>query len=182
MKSGLDCCLYARRSIRKFTQEPVDRAIIQSLLERAVLAPSASNLQPWKFVVVDDPVLVHKICTCSPGLGGKPPCILTFCLDAGLLYTSESGIPEKSSSVLDLAMAAENLMLAATGRGLGTCVVKSFHPRLVRQILRLPEKIYPEFLVTLGYPDQTPAMPCRRALEELTVYNTWSERADGTGV
>ena len=59
-------------------------------------------------------------------------------------------------------MAAENLMLEAVGRGLGTCVIKSFHPQIVKKILSLPEQIYPEFLVTLGYPNQEPKMPRRR--------------------
>lgn len=172
MSMSVADCLRTRRSIRKFTDAPVNRTVIRELLEQAVLAPSASNLQPWKFAVADDPALVQKLKSFSPGIGGQPPCILVFCLDTDLLpKQAESGLPDTECAVLDLAMAAENLMLAAADRGLGTCVVKSFHPKLVRRILNLPDRLRPEFLVILGHPAQTPAMPRRRPLEELTRWN-----------
>lgn len=180
-KGGLDRSLYARRSIRNFTGEPVERETVRELLGLAVLAPSASNLQPWRFVVVDDSATVQKIRAFSPGIGGQPPCLLLFCLDAGLLPKGEDGVPDRSCGVLDLAMAAENLMLAAADRGLGTCVIKSFHPKLVRRILALPEQILPEFLVTLGHPDQAPGMPRRRPLDQVVTYNTWGGETNGTG-
>ncbi len=175
MSMEANCCLRARRSIRKFTEEPVERAVIQELLTLAVLAPSASNRQPWKFVVVDDPALVQKVKSFSPGIGSQPPCILVFCLDGALLPQNAEGLPDISDGVLDLAMAAENLMLAAAGRGLGTCAVKSFHPMLVRRILKLPDGLQPEFLVVLGHPAQMPDMPRRRPLKELVRYNLGEE-------
>ena len=55
----LEECLCVRRSIRQFTDQPVERTIIQTLLEMAILAPSASNRQPWRFIILDDPVLVQ---------------------------------------------------------------------------------------------------------------------------
>lgn len=170
-RSYLDECLRSRRSVRKFTDTPVSREVIRDLLEMAILAPSASNLQPWRFVVVDDPALVQKICAFSPGIGGRPPCLILFCLDGQRLPLQSDGTADRSCGVLDLAMAAENLMLEAVGRGLGTCVIKSFHPQIVKKILSLPEQIYPEFLVTLGYPNQEPKMPRRRPLEEVASYN-----------
>ena len=166
----LDACLQQRRSVRKFTGEPVSRKTIEKLLFLATLAPSASNLQPWRFIVVDDPALVQRVKSFSPGLGGTPGAVILFCLDTRLLPRNEMGA-NKEAAVLDLSMAAENLMLAAVGQGLGTCVVKSFHPVLVRRILGLPEVLSIEFLITLGYPAQNPAMPRRRPLAELITYN-----------
>lgn len=167
----LDDCLRQRRSIRKFTEEPVPRTTVEELLLLATLAPSASNLQPWKFIVVDDPQLVRKIKAYSPGLGGDPSAVLLFCLDTNLLPRTEEDTADKNAAVLDLAMAAENLMLAAVERGLGTCVVKSFHPALVRRILRIPDALSVEFLVTLGHPAQSRPMPRRRELSQLVRYN-----------
>ncbi|MCI8399362.1 MAG: nitroreductase family protein [Oscillibacter sp.] len=171
MSRSVEDCLRTRRSVRRFTGEAVERGTVEALLELAVLAPSASNLQPWKFVIADDPALVQKIKSFSPGISGQPPCVITFCLDAALLPQREDGAPDTECAVLDLAMAAENLMLAAADRGLGTCVIKSFHPALVRRILRLPDRLLPEFLVILGHPAQTPDMPKRRPVGELIRYN-----------
>lgn len=166
----LDTCLRRRRSIRRFTGEPVPRNTVEELLSSAVLAPSASNLQPWRFIVVDDPALVRKVKSFSPGLGGIPSAVILFCLDTRLLPQNEKGA-DKEAAVLDLAMAAENLMLAATTRGLGTCVIKSFHPTLVRHILEIPKSLSVEFLITLGHPAQSPVMPQRRPLTEVVSYN-----------
>ena len=179
----LDNSLYSRRSVRRFTPQPVARESVQALLERAILAPSASNLQSWRFVVVDDPPLLQRVRSFSPGIGGQPPCIVLFCLDARLLPLNAAGVLNPSHAVLDLAMAAENFMLAAVERELGTCVVRSYHPQIVKKILGLPEYVLPEFLVTLGHPDQNPDMPRRRPLEAVVTYNKgWGEDADGADI
>ena len=131
----LEECLCVRRSIRQFTDQPVERTIIQTLLEMAILAPSASNRQPWRFIILDDPVLVQKIRAFSPGIGGNPPCLIVFCLDSQRLPVMRNGTIDRTCGIIDLAMAAENMMLAATSHGLGTCVIKSYHPQIVKKIL-----------------------------------------------
>ena len=87
----LEECLCVRRSIRQFTDQPVERTIIQALLEMAILAPSASNRQPWRFIILDDPVLVQKIRAFSPGIGGNPPCLIVFCLESQRLPVMRNG-------------------------------------------------------------------------------------------
>lgn len=82
-----------------------------------------------------------------------------------------NGTIDRTCGIIDLAMAAENMMLAATSHGLGTCVIKSYHPQIVKKILELPEQICPEFIVTLGYPKWKVPMPKRRSLEEISSYN-----------
>lgn len=129
----LEECLCVRRSIRQFTDQPVERTIIQALLEMAILAPSASNRQPWRFIILDDPVLVQKIRAFSPGIGGNPPCLIVFCLDSQRLPVMRNGTIDRTCGIIDLAMAAENMMLAATSHGLGTCVIKSYHPQIVKR-------------------------------------------------
>lgn len=78
MSRSVEDCLRTRRSVRRFTGEAVERGTVEALLELAVLAPSASNLQPWKFVIADDPALVQKIKSFSPGISGQPPCVITL--------------------------------------------------------------------------------------------------------
>lgn len=69
------------RSIRKFADRPVDREMLTELVEAACAAPTASNLQAWRFVMVTDPELVRKVDLVSPGLSGYPPVILVICSD-----------------------------------------------------------------------------------------------------
>ncbi len=173
--ADLKDCQVSRRSIRSFTEEKLAREMLEELLSRAILAPSASNRQPWFFVVVDDSALIKKIKDFSPGLGGDPACIVAFCLDTQLLPKTRDGGLDKSSAVLDLGMAAQNFMLAAVEQGLGTCVVKSIHPRFVAQILRIPSQYSLEFVLTVGVPAKVPEMPQRRNLESIVHYNAWSE-------
>lgn len=167
---ALDYCLENRRSARIFEERGVDRKTIRELLEKAILAPSASNRQPWRFVMVDDAELIRKIKAFAPGMGGNlPAVIVAFCLDNTLLKTG------KDMAVYDVAMAAENLMLAAVEKGLGTCAIKSFQPVLVSRQLNLPAEISPELLVILGYPVKAPVMPKRKPLDTLLKYNRWED-------
>ena len=82
-------------------------------------------------------------------------------------------------SVMDISMAAENFMLAADGMGLGTCAIKSFSDVLVARYLKLPETVYPELIVSLGYPAREVTGPKRRPVGEITYYNCWGGKRNG---
>ena len=172
-----DEVLVKRRSIRKFTDQPVDRETVLQLIEKATLAPSASNLQAWKFCIVDDPGLVRKVDMFSPGLSGKPPVIIAICSDYGYAAAKTSGENyKKYGCIMDASMAAENLMLAAVEAGLGTCAIKSYNDAAVRKLLKLPETIHIEILITLGHPEVESQMPKRKPLDEVVFFNTWEEQ------
>ena len=178
MKS-LQECIECRRSIRNFRDEPVDRALIQQLIENACMAPSGSNIQPWIFIVADQPELVHEIVTFSPGIGQCPPCILVLCADKELAYKKGGVMGRDQLSVLDIAMAAENILLSAVDSGLGTCVVKSFSANIIQKILALPGHIVPELMVTVGYPALDGKVPPKRELSELVYFNGWGQEYAG---
>ena len=80
----------------------------------------------------------------------------------------------ESLTKMDSAIAAQNIMLAAHSMGLGTCVIASFHPKAVGKMVKLPEKVLPHLLVSVGYPAMDPSPP-PRILEEVT----WWEVYDG---
>ena len=169
--------LYKRRSIRKFKADSVDRKILLELVEKAVLAPSASNLQAWRFCIIDDPSQVRKVDMFSPGLSGKPPVIIAVCSDYGYAQQKTSGSNYKAyGCIMDASMAAENLMLAAVEKGLGTCAIKSFNEAAVRKLLKLPEELHLELLISLGYPEVESAMPKRKGTEEIVFFNTWEAK------
>ena len=169
--------LMKRRSIRKFTEKPVERELLLELVEKASMAPSASNLQAWRFCIVDDPELVRKVDMFSPGLSGKPPVIIAICSDYGYAESKTAGSNYKVyGCIMDASMAAENLMLAAADAGLGTCAIKSYNDAAVRKLLKLPETMHLEILISIGYPEVEPKMPKRKTIDEIVFFNSWEEK------
>jgi len=73
-------------------------------------------------------------------------------------------------------MAAENIMLAAVEYGLGTCAIKSYNEAAVRKLLKLPEHIHMELLISIGYPEGEARLPARKSLSEILSYNEWREQ------
>jgi len=141
----------ARRSIRKYTSEPVTDEQIQTLLEAAMAAPSASNLKPWEFVVVRDAALRKELSGVHPWA--------KMAADAAVVFVI-CGRPKDSDHwVEDCSAATQNLLLAVTALGLGAVWV-AIYPRAqredgVRRILHLPEDWRPLCLVPVGHPAET---------------------------
>ena len=173
----LNDAIRKRRSIRKFSDTPVSRDVIDTLIEAAVMAPSASNLQAWLFFVIDDPALVRKVDLFSPGMSGNPPVIIAVASDIGLAESRGGKNSLTYGCMMDASMAAENLMLAAVEHGLGTCAIKSYNDAAVRKLLCLPDSIRLELLISLGYPDQEREMPPRKPLSMIRHYNTWRDES-----
>ena len=164
-----------RHSIRSFTDETVSRETLRDLTECAVLAPTASNVQCWKFIAVTDPDFVRKITLFSPGLSGKPPVILALCTDQSIAESRLGETNSRELATIDVSLAAENIMLRAVEQGLGTCAIKSFNEEAVRAILGLPSHIRLEYLLALGYPAGPGKSPARKAIEEVLYYDTYKE-------
>jgi nitroreductase len=133
-----------RRSIRNYEPTPVPKEKLEKILEAARLAPSASNRQPRHFIVVTD---AEKRKALSGGMFAKflrqSPMVIVACGD-------EKTAPEWYA--IDVAIAVENMVLAATGEGLGTCWIGSFDENQVRDILRIPKNLRVIVLLAVGYP------------------------------
>ena len=138
-----------RRSVRRYRRDAVRRELIERVLDAARWAPSAVNMQPWQFVVLTDPERRRALAK-STGVAGvvlqshvaEAPVLIALCGD------------ERRSSwyVHDCCLASQNLMLAATALGLGTCWIGMFDESKVWQTLGLPEGMRVVGLITLGYP------------------------------
>ena len=115
-----------RHSIRKFTEDPVTKAEMEDLVRCAVLAPTTSNMQAWRFAAVTDPALVKKIIRFSPGISGNPSAILALCTDQEIASAKGGEVCGREFATIDISLAAENAMLRAVDLGLGSCAVKSF--------------------------------------------------------
>jgi len=148
MSAGLIQMIFARRSIRKYTDEPVGEEDIETLLEAAMAAPSASNIKPWHFVVVTDRETLDALAEVHPH--GKMLFEATLCV-------AVCGDPAESRYwVQDCSAATENLLLAATALDLGA-VWLGVHPRPervapVREVLTVPESVVPLNLLSIGHP------------------------------
>lgn len=165
-----------RHSIRKFSRQKVDFALLQQMVEAAVLAPTASNLQAWRFIVADDDELVHKLDLFSPGMSGSPTAIIAICSDLNEVAARGSKHSLDYGCLMDASMAAENIMLKAVELGLGTCAIKSFNEAAVRKILNLPDSLRLELLLSIGWPEGEPRAPRRKPMEQVLYRNRWEEK------
>ncbi len=141
-----------RRSIRKFTDQPVEPEKLNLLLQAAMAGPSATNAQPWEFVVITEKEVMDKFR--SVIMFGKMNATAAICV-LGSTRMQKSRVGEKFW-VQDCSAATENILLAATALGLGSVWV-GIHPvnlykRQVSEILNLPDGVTPLNLIYLGYP------------------------------
>ena len=151
-----------RRSVRSFTNKPVERELLERLIEAAIWAPSGGNAQTWRFVAVCDLDRIQRIKTVSPGLLGDPTAVIAVCQDLTQARARGNVLGETFLAPVDAAMATQNLLLAAHEEGLGTCVIASFHRGAVSRLLGIPETTEPMLLVSVGWPETAPEAPARR--------------------
>ena len=132
-----------RKSVRNFEAKSIPKATLEKLLEAARLSPSAKNIQPWHFIVVTDP---EKRKVLSKGIFAKflkdTPAVIALC-------GNEKASPEWY--VVDVALAGENMVIAATAEGLGTCWVGSFEEAEVKKLLEVPDNLRVVALLAVGY-------------------------------
>ncbi len=164
-----------RHSIRSFQEKKVPKEVLLQLVRAAQQAPSASNLQAWRFLFVTEDKLRQKVDFFSPGLSGKPPVILVICSDMEKALRKGGENSKIYGCMMDASMAAENLMLAALEYGLGTCAVKSYNDAAIRKILQIPEGYRIEVLLSIGYPAGEPRCPERQDPEEITFFNIFEK-------
>ena len=135
------------------------------LLEACRWAPSGGNRQPWHVVVVTDRRTLELIKGFSPGiLGDQPSLILAIFADRPTRETA-----------MDVAMAAENIWLAATAIGLGVCAIGSFNKAAVAEILEAPPELEPLLLIAAGFPRENPEPRPRKAIEQFASLNRYGK-------
>lgn len=167
-----------RQSDRKYETRPVDKELVMKCIEAARLAPSACNSQPWKFVVVDDPVLLKEMADAAQGMGmnkfsHEAPVIVAVVLEKMNLSASiGSVIKDKEYSLLDVGIAVEHFCLQAADLGLGTCIMGWFNEKKVRKMLNIGRKRVP-LLLTLGYPASETRNKIRKPVEEMCSWNKY---------
>jgi nitroreductase len=140
--------IFARRSIRQYTGEPVSEEDIISLLEAGMAAPSAANRKPWRFLVIDDRQMLQAIAAAPPYGRTVPGAALAIVV---------CGDPAVSDWWLqDCSAATENILVAAAGLGLGAvwlgCHGRAEREQPIRQALGIPDEIGMASVLSIGHP------------------------------
>lgn len=153
-------CIITRRSVRQYTDQLIDREVIDKLIKAALYAPSAMNLQPWHFVIIDERKTLDAVQSFHPSakmLANSPAAILV----CGRVD------PERLEHYwyIDCAAATENILLASHALGISACWL-GITPREDRiegmlKLIPLPEGVQPFALIALGYSAVTPVQPER---------------------
>ena len=151
--------LHIRQSVRKYNDTPVEQEKLHTLIESVRLSPSASNSQPWKLLIVDDPELKDKVAqatfsTVVPINKFVPeaPVIAVLTIEKAKLITRIGGrIKNRCFPLIDIGIAAENFCLQAADLGLGTCMLGWFDESSIKKLLNIPRNTRIGLLITLGY-------------------------------
>lgn len=152
--------IISRRTIRQFKPEPIPKDVLKMLINTARLAPSAANMQPLEFIVVDEGEISKEIFSClrwaayiapegDPRPGHEPTAYVVILVN--------SRIKDKDFE-RDAGAAIENMMLAAREKGIGSCWIQSIDRSKVHEILKIPVDYKIDSILALGYPDEKPVV------------------------
>lgn len=173
----------SRQSVRKYSDRPVEAEKLQRCLEAARLAPSASNSQPWTFVIVNDPELVNKVALETYGplatfntFVPQAPVIIAIVIEK-MKAIAQIGayLKKREFALIDIGIAAEHFCLQAEEEGLGTCMLGWFNEKPIKKLLGIPDKKRIGLLITLGYAsDDYPLREKKRkTFDEVVTFNIY---------
>jgi nitroreductase len=159
--------LLKRRSIRRYKDAPVPKEKILKLLEAARVAPSASNKQPWHFIVVENKETIKQLAKSE--WAAKAPLMIVGLAD-------QEASPNWCSN--DLGIAFEHIALATTNLGLGGCWMgQTGREDLIRKLLDIPDKLRPVAVMPIGVPDETPTPKERKSLDDIVSWEKYASRS-----
>lgn len=161
-----------RRSVRHFnTRLAVTEDDIRALLEAAVRAPSAGNIQPWRFfVLTTDEARTQLAAAIGQKWATSAPAVIVVCVDPRPCFARYGDRGESLYAVQDTAAATHAILLAAVDRGLASCWIGAFDEEAVRDAIGATKPITPVAVLPIGYSAEAAGRPLRRPLEEVT---TW---------
>jgi len=174
-----------RRSIRRYKDEPVSNEHLQLLLEAARLAPTGSNTQAGRFIVVTDNEMRRKVAKVSHDQKWmtRAPLFIVCVADPrsrlpeGLLCVDEHSPEfELKQSIRDVAIQAEHIVLQAEELGLGTCWIAWFIQEEIRPVLSVPDDKFVVAVLLVGHPDEVPAARPRLALSDIVYREEWGKK------
>jgi nitroreductase len=154
-----DELIQARRSVRKYQAKAVEAEKLRALIEAVRLAPSASNTQPWKLILVDDAEIKDRVARATFSktfsfnqFAAEAPVIAVLTVEKHSVLTQVVGwLKERPFYLMDIGIAAVQFCLQATDLGLGTCMLGWFDEAEIKKILKIPRAIRVALVITVGY-------------------------------
>ena len=166
----------ARKSVRRYKPDPVPRDVVKRVLEAAILAPTWANMQGVRYVVVADPAAVAAV---KEGIGQKwvasAPSFIVATSHEGASGKNKNGLPYY---MLDVGICFQQLVLAATNEGLGTCWIGYFDENVVKTALNVPPKQRVIAITPIGYPDGEAKDTTRKPMQEVAFLDRFDQPLD----
>ena len=158
-----------RRSIRTYKKQVLPQATIEKILEAAVQAPSAGNVQPWEFVVVSSQETKLQLSEAAYGQKDlvESSIVIVVCADEKRAAESYGLRGKTLYCIQDTAAAIQNILLTACSLGLGSCWIGAFKEDEIRAVIIAPKEMRPVALIPIGYANETPPARNRRSISEV---------------
>ncbi len=161
-----------RQSVRSYRSDPVEPEKLRAIVESFRLSPSASNSQPWKLIIVDEPLLKEKLARATFSntvsfnrFALEAPVIAVLTIEKQKAITQIGGwLKRREFWLIDIGIAAEHFCLQAADLGLGTCMLGWFDEKAIQRLLGIPGSTRVALLITLGYAAE--GYPLRRKIRK----------------
>lgn len=173
--------LISRQSDRHYSRKTVEKEKLDRIVEAARMSPSASNAQPWKFIVVDDPVLIAQISGAATvklfGLNSfmkEAPVIIVIVREQPNFTAKIGGITmNRDYSHIDMGIAAANICNQAKAEGLGSCIIGWYVESRIRKVLGIPRGKHIGLMVTIGYSEEQHREKRRKPYKTTVSFNKY---------
>jgi len=172
-----------RQSTRRFSDKAIPKELMNKCIEAARLAPSASNSQPWKFIVVDDKELKQKIAKCTyEGVGffnkftAQAAAMVVIAIEKQKLLTQLGKLIKKVNwEYIDIGIAAQHFCLQADALGIGSCMIGWYNEEGIKSLLSMPSDVKVGLVIAVGYPVEGYRIrnKSRKKIEEMLSYNKY---------
>lgn len=179
--------VFARRSIRAFTDQDVAPELVEKLIAYGNEAPSGGNLKAWRFVVIRDPECKREVVEATYQRNNeknppqswmlKAPVIIAVCCDLSVVMQRYGRHALDNLVYLDCSAAIENMLLGCVHLGLGSTYISGFRPKEMADALGLPDTVEPVALLPIGYPKVNGVRREDAPLSEITFYEKYSKKA-----
>jgi len=168
-------CIKTRRSIRKYKDNPVDWDKITRILDAGRFAPSAGNIQNWKFIVARKDELRKKLTKAAfdQEWMQQAPVHIVITAEPEKAERFYGARGERLYTIQGCAAVIQNMLLVANELGLGSCWVGAFDETKVKRALNMPENPTPQAIITIGYADEEPDLPPRVEIEHTVYLEKW---------
>lgn len=171
-------CIRTRRSVRKYKDVSLEWDKIGQIVKTALEAPSAGNLQNWKYIIIQDDntrKAVAQACLEQYWME-KAPAHIIVCADPQKARQFYGIRGDRLYSIQNCAAAIQNMLLAANAIGVGACWIGAFDEEMLKRASGIPDYVRPQGVITLGYADEKPPKPAMYRMRDMVFREKWGRQ------